>query len=148
MVPLIEGRVTAGPDGGILTDQVVDVYPFRREWIERKFGRGPDRCLVLVRVQGDSMSPTISAGELVLVDCRSAERQVVKPGRIYLARLPDGSIALKRLVLVESGLAAPPRLLALSDNPNYQPFDFSLDMDRELGYYILGRIRWAGKEFD
>ena len=45
------------------------------------------------------MSPTISQGEMVLVDACEAERLEVLAGRIYLVILPDGTTALKRLVL-------------------------------------------------
>ena len=93
------------------------------------------------------MSPTISQGEVALVDTWEAERIEVLAGRIYLVILPDGSTALKRLVLSakESGL----KMVCLSDNTaDYRPFEFALDPEKSLKSYVLGRVRWAGKEFD
>jgi phage repressor protein C with HTH and peptisase S24 domain len=69
---------------------------------------------------------------------------------MYLARTPDGGAAVKRVILniyIEAG-AAGRRLILLSDNPGYEPFEMGLDPDRPLSYYIIGRVRWAGKEFE
>ncbi len=148
-VPLLESRVTAGPEGEILYGEISDRYPFKKWWIEKLVGKGPERQkdLFLIRVRGDSMSPTINQGEMALVDTGEAERIEVLTGRIYLVILPDGTVAIKRLVRGgnESGLM----LACLSDNTaDYRPFEFALDPERSLKSYVLGRVRWAGKEFD
>ena len=93
------------------------------------------------------MSPIINQGEMVLVDGSDAERLDVLAGRIYLVILPDGTTALKRLVLSSdvSGL----KLVCLSDNTaDYRPFEFALDSEKKLKSYVLGRVRWAGREFE
>lgn len=146
-VPLVEGRVAAGPNGTIVEDVIEDCYPFKHQWVERRFGRGkPRKELVLIRAWGNSMSPTINSGELVLVDQGMGERLSVNNGKIYLIRLVDGeSLALKRVVA--SGKDAP-KLVCLSDNPAYAPFEIEIEPGKELSYYLIGRIRWAGKEFD
>jgi len=148
-IPLLESRVTAGPEGEILYGEISDHYPFKKWWIEKLVGKGPERQkdLFLIRVRGDSMSPTINQGEMALVDMGEAERIEVLTGRIYLVILPDGTVAIKRLVLGgnENGLM----LACLSDNTaDYRPFEFALDPERSLKSYVLGRVRWAGKEFD
>ncbi len=149
LIPLLKSRVTAGPEGEIIYDAVADHYPFKRWWIEKLVGRTEERrsCLLLIRVRGDSMSPTINQGEVALVDTWEGERFQVLPGRIYLVTLPDGAVALKRLVL--SGDPDRMRLACLSDNTaGYRPFEFSLDPERTLKNYIVGRVRWVGKEFE
>ncbi len=147
-LPLLESRVTAGPDGEIFYEGVADYYPFKRWWIERLVGRSPERQkrLVLFRVRGDSMSPTINPGEVVLVDTSESERLEIKNGKIYLVRQPDGGLSIKRLFLSEKGGKL--RLVYFSDNPNYEPFEVEVDPDRDLKYYVLGRIRWVGREID
>ena len=145
-VPLVEGRVTAGSEGGLLYDEPVDLYPFKKKWILRKFGRdqGRHKALVLVRVTGDSMVPTINPGELILMDTWEIERLQIKDGKVYLVRMPDGTITVKRLILSkEDGNF---RLICLSDNPNFEPFKFLVE--RPLQWYVLGRIRWVGREID
>jgi transcriptional regulator with XRE-family HTH domain len=149
LIPLLESRVTAGPEGEILYGEIADCYPFKKWWIRKLVGGSDERLrgLFLIRVRGDSMSPTISQGEVALVDTWEAERIEVLAGRIYLVILPDGSTALKRLVLSakESGL----KMVCLSDNTaDYRPFEFALDPEKSLKSYVLGRVRWAGKEFD
>ncbi|MGA2401235.1 MAG: S24 family peptidase [Syntrophobacteraceae bacterium] len=149
LIPLLESRVTAGPEGEILYGEISDHYPFKKWWIEKLVGKSSEHqgSLFLIRVRGDSMSPTISQGEMALVDACGAERLEVLAGRIYLVILPDGTAALKRLVLSadDSGL----KLVCLSDNTaDYRPFEFALDPEKSLKSYVLGRVRWAGKEFD
>lgn len=146
LIPEVEGRVTAGPEGGLLYDEPVDHYPFKKTWVLRKFGRDQARhkALVLVRVTGDSMVPTINPGELVLVDAWEPERLQIKDGSIYLVRMPDGMITVKRLILNrQDGEVS---LVCLSDNPSFKPFKFQVEMP--LQWYVLGRIRWVGREID
>ncbi|MHC1727885.1 MAG: XRE family transcriptional regulator [Syntrophobacteraceae bacterium] len=149
LIRLLESRVTAGPEGELLYEEIADFYPFKRWWVEKLVGKSQERQvhLVLIRVRGDSMSPTINQGEMALVDTFEGERIQVLTGRIYLIILPDGTVALKRLVL--SGNQDGLRLACLSDNTAaYRPFEFALDPEKSLKSYVLGRVRWAGKEFD
>jgi len=149
LIPLLESRVKGGPEGEILYEEIADHYPFKKWWVEKLVGRSRERqqSLMLIRVRGDSMSPTINQGEMALVDTFESERLLVLTGRIYLVILPDGAVALKRLVL--TGEPGGPKLACLSDNTaNYRPFEFSLDPEKTLKSYVLGRVRWAGKEFD
>ena len=54
---------------------------FRRDWLQR-LGLDPAQCAVL-RGQGESMAPTIAAGNSILVD-RSRTRQ--QDGQIFVLR--------------------------------------------------------------
>lgn len=135
--------------GLIKTEEISDYYPFRRWWVEKLVGRSKEHIdsLLLIKVRGDSMSPTINQGEVALVDTHEAERLPVLTGRIYLVVLPGGSVAVKRLALTER--EGRYKLLCLSDNvASYRPFEFDIEPGRKLKNHILGRIRWAGKEFD
>ncbi len=150
LLPLLESRVAAGPEGEIIFDEVADQYPFKKWWIERMVGKDEFRkkFLVLIKVRGDSMSPTINPGEVVMVDTYEGERLDVRTGSIYMIIMPDGSSAIKRLALSrkEDGRMT---LICMSDNVAvYRPFEFDLVPGRSLKQYILGRVRWAGKEFD
>lgn len=149
LIPLLKSRAAAGPDGEILFGDIEDHYPFKPWWIEKLVGKGDARRegLFLIRVQGDSMMPTVNQGDLALVDSAEEERRRVLAGRIYLVVLPDGSAAVKRLVL--SGDREGPRLVCLSENTAaYRPFEFALDPEKPLKIHVLGRIRWVGKEFE
>ncbi len=131
---------------GILFDKRDDMYPFKKWWIIKKVGHNPERhkALTVVRIRGDSMVPTIYPGEVVLVDTWEAERVEIKDGKIYLVRMPDGTITVKRVILNVRDNSA--YLVCLSDNQNYEPFKFLLD--KPIQWCILGRIRWVGREID
>ncbi len=147
--PLLESRVTAGPEGEILYEEIEDYYPFKQWWIEKLVGKRPERKkdLILIRVRGDSMSPTVNQGEMALVDTYEGERMEVRSGQIYLVTMPEGSTAMKRLVLSKEQDRY--KLVCLSDNTaDYRPFEFEIEPGRSLKTYVLGRVRWAGKEFD
>ncbi len=58
---------------------------------------GPRFGLAVVR--GRSMEPTLYDGNRLLVDYRAEPR----PGRLVVARLPDGVVAVKRAVHREAG---------------------------------------------
>ncbi len=149
IVPLAEGWVKGGPEGEILYGGIADYYPFKRWWIEKMVGRNHERHqdLLIVRVRGDSMSPTINPGELALVDTNEAERIEIRTGEIYVVTQPDGSVVIKRLALNEK--EGQPRLICISDNiSDYKLFEFPLERGRQLKQYVLGRVRWVGKEFD
>jgi transcriptional regulator with XRE-family HTH domain len=149
LIPLLESRVTAGPEGEILYGEIADRYPFKEWWVEKLVGKSPERrrSLFLIRVRGDSMSPTINQGEIALVDTWDSERIEVLAGRIYLVVLPDGAAVLKRLVISEDERGM--NLICLSDNsPHYRPFQFALEPGKSIRSCVLGRVRWAGKEFD
>ena len=147
-VPLMESRVTAGPEGELLCEEISDEYPFQQWWIQKLVGKDPQRqkALCLVRVRGDSMIPTINPNETILVDTSETERSQIRPGKIYLVRQPDGGVSVKRLVLNEK--PGRPALISMSDNPSFQPFEIELETDKGVTYYVLGRVRWVGKEID
>ena len=104
VVPLV-GMVPAGPALEMfetLGDEVV--LP---EWLAESGGD-----VVAFRVQGQSMKDAyIQDGDLVLI--KRAEK--ADPGQMVVARLPDGSITLKRLKRDREGYILVP------ENPDYAP---------------------------
>jgi phage repressor protein C with HTH and peptisase S24 domain len=148
-VPLLQSWVKGGPEGRLIYEGIEDYLPFKRYYIEKLVGSSPERTreLYLVRVKGDSMAPTINDGETVLFDTNENERVEIRTGQIYLVQLPDGSVSVKRLSLSFDSLGA--KLICHSDNvAGFRMFDFRLIPGRPVHSYVLGRVRWAGKEFD
>jgi hypothetical protein len=68
----------------------------------------------LARVRGDSMRPTLAPGDRVLV--RYAGH--VTPGALVLARLADGTVAVKRATERRTTAAGEPAWWLLSDAPD------------------------------
>lgn len=112
--------------------EVVGSLAFRRDWL-RERGVKPERAL-LVTVTGDSMSPRIEKGDLVLLDL---DRTQVANGEPHVFVDIDGDTRLKRLHrLGRSTLAI------VSDNPAYLPeLRHGVDAERVK---VLGRVVWSG----
>lgn len=108
---------------------------FLKAWLRGYKGLHPSK-LFLLTVAGDSMEPTLSQGDVVLVD-RSTKR-VTNDG-LYIVRL-DGSLLVKRVQALPGGV-----LEITSDNPVYKPFTLRLE-DEGRDVAIIGRVMWVGKE--
>lgn len=111
-----------------------EALAFSRSWLLRN-GINSDLA-VLVRVQGDSMMPSIPDGALVLVHV--PEHQVKKEGIYAFNR--DGASFVKRLV--PSGLnrhGRPTSIAVLSDNPAFPPELLSGEALNDIR--VIGRVR-------
>lgn len=105
---------------------------FAPEWL-RRFGLSNPDKLALIRMEGDSMAPTLADGDEVLVDASDgAER--LRDG-IYVLRIDD-ALVVKRLRM------APGRRVSItSDNPAYPQWP---DCDASA-LDLRGRVVWAGR---
>jgi hypothetical protein len=92
------------------------------------------RTLALIQVQGDSMEPTLHAGDLALID-RGIDG--VKDDGIYVV-VVDGRLQVKRIQRLMDG-----SLLIKSDNPRYDPETIS--PLRVETVQIVGRVIWIGR---
>jgi hypothetical protein len=125
--------VSAGP-GAIVTEELgKPCFAFDERWLKALTATPPDN-LSMVRVEGDSMAPTLNAGDDILVDLGdSVER--LRDG-IYVLRIDD-AVVVKRLALNPVGR----RLTVQSDNPAYPDWpDCGLDEIKPIG-----RVIWAGR---
>lgn len=108
-------------------------FCFRRSWIRHTLGADPD-SLRLMRVEGDSMAPTLCAGDALLVD--TAAVQASPPGIFVLY---DGyGLTPRRLELLAH--LPHPRIRVISDNPQYTVYDRSPEDIR-----IMGRVVWFAR---
>ena len=125
--------VSAGP-GAIVTDELGKPYfAFDERWLKALTPSTPSN-LSVVRVEGDSMAPTLNAGDDILVDLGdSGER--LRDG-IYVLRIDD-ALVVKRIALNPVGR----RVTVQSDNPAYPDWpDCGLD-----DINPIGRVIWAGR---
>ena len=130
-VPRYDIAASAGPGAFTSDEQVIDRVPFRTDWIRRSLGLDP-RQLVLVTARGDSMFPTVSGGDLLLVDTHVNRLQ---DDAVYVIGLGDG-LHVKRLQAAKAGV------LITSDNPRYAPLE--LNDEEASTLRIAGRVRWVG----
>jgi hypothetical protein len=131
-VPKVSAKPRMG-DGGLETDMDVEgFYAFRQGYLQR---RAPGGSVVLMEAQGDSMRPTIEAGDMVLVDQGQCE---IVAGRVYLVRIED-TLVIKRVD------KAPGKMILRSDNPSYPLMEIDLaEVDGSVE--VKGRVIWAAKE--
>jgi len=125
--------VSAGP-GAIVTEELGKPYfGFDERWLKALTASSPS-SLSIVRVEGDSMAPTLNAGDDILVDLGdSAER--LRDG-IYVLRIDD-ALVVKRIALNPIGR----RITVQSDNPAYPDWP-----DCTLGdINCIGRVIWSGR---
>jgi len=116
----------------VVPDNVIELrVAFRKEWIARK---GDAKDMVLIKVSGDSMDPTLLNGDLVLID---RGRKYFEPqGGIYAIALDD-TIMIKRVQLVGDCVKV------ISDNKMYDPFEVKADQVK-----INGKVIWFARELE
>ncbi len=127
------GEVILPSDGTavVYSAQVVDVLRFHTDWFTRHFGIAASD-VALFEVRGDSMTPTINAGDLCLVNL--LESHFTRDGLYALCN--DSELGVRRLQREADG-----DLVILSDNSAYRPVHVKRD---EIT--IVGRVIWrSGK---
>ncbi len=135
-VPMHEADLAAGDGRANDSEDIEGHLAFRRSWLKR-IGISATGA-VIARARGESMSPTIQDGDIVLIDrfsavapSRAREPGDARPAPIY-ALLDDGSARIKRLAL-----ASPGTLALLSDNPAMPP-----EFRSASEVTIIGKVRW------
>ena len=125
--------VSAGP-GAIVTEELGKPYfAFDQRWLKALTSSSPSK-LSIVRVEGDSMAPTLNPGDDILVDLGDAGERL-RDG-IYVLRI-DEALVVKRLALNPVGR----RVTVQSDNPAYPDWP-----DCGLGdIKPIGRVIWSGR---
>lgn len=135
LVPVLRTgvRASAGPGAFADDESARPYFAFDPRWLA-SMTRSPAAKLSVIRVEGDSMAPTLSAGDDILVDLADAADRV-RDG-IYVLRA-EGALLVKRLAIHPVG-----RMVTVqSDNPAYGDLpDCGLD---EID--CIGRVIWAGR---
>jgi phage repressor protein C with HTH and peptisase S24 domain len=111
-------------------DQIIDVLPVSKVWLERNVKAKPDNLRVITGA-GDSMQPTFSDGDMLLVDVSKAKVDV------------DGVYVLsahERLFIKRVRQRLDGSFEVSSDNPTVKTVDI-LNGDHEIR--VHGRVVWA-----
>jgi phage repressor protein C with HTH and peptisase S24 domain len=135
LVPVQRAEVfaSAGPGATPDGERRRPYFGFDQQWLRRLTFSPPER-LEVIRVEGDSMSPTLNAGDDILVDLGDGGERL-RDG-IYVLRV-DGTLLVKRLAIHPVGR----RVTVQSDNPAYGDLpDCGLDEIQ-----VIGRVIWAGR---
>lgn len=133
VVPQLDIGASAGPGAFADGERLRSHVAFDAQWL-RRLGAGDVRQLSTIRVEGDSMMPTLADGDEILVD-RSDVAERLRDG-IYVLRMDDALI-VKRL----SVNPAARTVSICSDNEAYPGWP-----DCPLSAIdIVGRVVWAGR---
>jgi len=131
-VPLAEAQLSAGGGCFVLSEEMEGYYAFRKNWLSRVASSAKN--LVLMRVQGDSMHPTIQDGDTVMID---TGRVSIKEGLLYALRF-NSTIMVKRIAFRTGG-----RIQIISDNrQEYDPFEADV---KDL--HLIGQIIFFCRAF-
>ncbi len=127
-VAQIDLAVAAGGGAEAEDEKVTERLTFRLDWL-KSHGLDPSQCTV-VKVQGESMEPTLPEGTAILVDRARRRRRV---GGIFVVRTADG-VVVKRAGKDEAG-----HWLLLSDHPAWEPVPWPADAE------VLGEVKWMAR---
>lgn len=133
-VPQLDVGASAGPGAIPGEEKALSHIAFDRTWL-RRLVAGDGSQLSIIRVEGDSMTPSLSDGDEILVD-RGDGADRLRDG-IYVLRLED-ALMVKRLSPDPSGRT----VSVTSDNEAYPSWP-SLD---RAGIEIVGRVVWCGRK--
>ncbi|HEY0412964.1 MAG TPA: S24 family peptidase [Allosphingosinicella sp.] len=132
-VPRLDVGASAGAGALDPTERAVGSMAFDPGWLRRLGVADPGR-LSMIRVAGESMAPTLSDGDEILVDGGDSAARL-REG-VYALRIDD-ALVVKR---VTPGPAAG-RISVRSDNPDYPGWP---DCD-PAGIDVVGRVVWVGR---
>jgi phage repressor protein C with HTH and peptisase S24 domain len=124
-------RLTVRASAGSGREAVVDyagVLAFRKDWLYDEF-RCNESKLLAVYVEGDSMEPKLSDGDVVIV---RRDRTEVQSSGVFVFTVGN-DVFVKRLHAKAGG-----SVIVLSDNDRYEPYALP------EGARIEGRVAWRG----
>lgn len=140
-IPLHEAWLSAGPGVENADSNIVDHLAFRRDWLKRIGITASQSCLA--RVMGDSMFPTLSPGDMVLLDTSKTappvrQRSSTDRRRTAIwAIVENGEARIKRVERPSDTT-----MLLISDNTDYPPELISGDQLAVV--QIIGKVVWWG----
>ena len=127
-------RASAGPGAFPGEEQGAPYLAFDERWLKALTPSAASK-LSIIRVEGDSMAPTLNAGDDILVDLGDCMERI-RDG-IYVLRADD-VLVVKRLAIDPTGR----RVTVQSDNPAYPDWP---DCDL-ASVHCIGRVIWAGRK--
>jgi phage repressor protein C with HTH and peptisase S24 domain len=128
-VPRLAVRASAGPGALTESERAAGALGFDAKFMRRL--TADPAALSAIRVEGDSMVPTLADGDDILVDRSPA---ALRDG-IYVLRI-DGALNVKRLAINPAARSVTIR----SDNPAYPSWP-----DCDLSTIdVIGRVVWVG----
>jgi transcriptional regulator with XRE-family HTH domain len=124
-------RLSAGPGFIPTSEETRRRWPLPRFLVVDTLGLDPDRTAIQ-EIVGDSMEPTLSTGDYVLIDL--ADRRIGLPG-VFVVWDGD-ALVCKRLERIPG--EEPRRVRIKSDNPLHNEYQV---LEEQVN--VIGRVRWV-----
>lgn len=134
-IPLYDVHAAAGGGSIVETEHVKTMMSFSRSVLEDL--NVPPKSLACLYVSGDSMEPTIRAGELVVID--TSDTTFAFDGGVYILRI-DSTLLIKRLIRQSAE-----EIEVVSDNKERSSFKISTK-EIDGNYAIVGRVVLAWRK--
>ncbi|MFD1384305.1 S24 family peptidase [Rhodanobacter aciditrophus] len=133
-VPQYAIQASAGGGSLVEAEAIEQHLTLSREWLAREGINSND--LIGIYARGDSMEPTITNGDSLLID--RTQNIVGSDGGIYVINY-EGELFVKRVQKLLDG-----RVAVTSDNHHHMSIEISKhDLDRLT---IIGRVVWFGRK--
>lgn len=133
VIPRLSLGASAGAGTLDADEAATGAFAFDPRWLRHHLGARPE-SLSIIRVDGESMAPTLGHGDDIMVD-RSDGSERLRDG-IYVLRLDD-VLMVKRVAMT----LRRDRFSVRSDNPAYPDWE---DIDTAT-VEIVGRVVWTGR---
>jgi len=109
---LLDVQASAGTGVALLDESVVQSISIDKDKFQELFKCAPTDSMKIINIKGDSMTPTFKDNDFILVDIAN----ITLSDGVFVFRVND-ELYVKRLQRL------PNKVVALSDNSNYIPFD-------------------------
>lgn len=129
-IPYYNVELSAGRGSWVENESPTHSLAFRRDWLQM-FVSSQIEHLSVVKVKGDSMTGVFNDKDTILVDHTQTEAH----DGLYAIRLGN-DVFVKRLQRL------PNKLMVISANPEYPPFEISGSNDN---FAIIGKVVWLGR---
>lgn len=129
-IPYYNVQLSAGHGSWVDSEQPTHSLAFRRDWLTM-FVTSKIEQLSVVKVKGDSMAGVFNDRDTILIDHAQTEPH----DDLYAIRLGN-EVFVKRLQRL------PHKLMVISANPDYPPFEISLD---DESFAVIGKVVWLGR---
>lgn len=133
-VPMLNIEASAGHGALAEMEAKSAQFGFDPGWLRKLTASSAPR-LSIIGVRGDSMEPTLSDGDDVLVDLGDGQSRL-RDG-IYVLRMDD-TLSVKRVAIEPQGR----RISVSSDNPTYPSWQ---GLERRA-VNVVGRVLWFGRK--
>ncbi|EDY85356.1 prophage MuMc02, peptidase, family S24 [gamma proteobacterium HTCC5015] len=134
-LPLFDVQAAAGNGLVAQAEELVEFLSFDRDWLRNALKVSP-KDLVMIEVDGESMVPTLSPGDVIMLN--TLDTGVVRDG-IYVL-LVDGALLVKRLQSLPGGV-----LNVISDNQAFPTWTMKRDDLGAETQRVIGRVVWSGR---